>query len=966
MRKTKSYLLAFVLANFMTIALHAQNVSISGKVENSVTKEKVAAVTVTEKGTNAGTYTDDNGSFKITVSKLPATLLISSIGFELQEITVNSAAEKVSVSFKPSNVLGQEVVVSASRLPEKILESPVTIERFGTANIRNTPAPNYYDIVKTFKGVDVVNSSLTFTSVTTRGFNGSGNTRFNQFVDGMDNQAPGLNFSVGSIVGPTELDVDNVELLPGASSALYGSGGMNGTMLISSKNPFKYQGLSIQAKQGVMHVGNSDDPVKASPYYDASLRWGKKISENFAFKIGAQYIQAKDWVGTNKSNYTGVGTAGKPKAGDATTDPNYDGVNVYGDENPANVDMKSVATAVQNQTRGGILQATGGTVDIVALMNGALPANATQAQIGGFIGALPAALQGPVTNLVPFYFGLRNNIIPAQLISRTGYNENEIIDPVTKVLKLSGGLYFKLSPKTELSAIANYGTGNSVYTGSDRYSLKNLKIGQYKLEIKNDDWFFKAYTTLENSGDAFNSTVAIQLFNEAWKPTQLWAPQYVGTYVQTIAGGGSQALAYANARAYADQGRPAAGTAQFQHIFDSVANIPIPKGGRFLDRTNLYHVEGQYNLSKLVKVAEVLVGANWRQYRLNSQGTLFADTSGPISTNEFGAYVQVSKKFANDKLKLTASGRYDKNTNFEGKFTPRFSAVVTVAPNHFIRASYQNAYRFPSNQNQWINLNTGAGVLIGGIPSLRDFYHFNTNPVYTAPSIGAFYTDLLTTGVPKPALLKVQNFDTYKPESVNSYELGYKGVANKKLLIDLYGYYSEYKNFIGRINAAQFKNPLDPTKGYTGYSISVNSANKVNTYGFGIGLNYLLPKSFVLDFNFSSDKIDNGDPNFADYFNTPNYRTNIGIANSGFGYDRRFGFNVQYRWQDTYNTVSDFKQGPVSAISTLDAQISYKLKAAKSVVKLGATNLLNTYYVTQYGNPAMGGLYYVSFGYNVF
>ena len=424
-------------------------------------------------------------------------------------------------------------------------------------------------------------------------------------------------------------------------------------------------------------------------------------------------------------------------------------------------------------------------------------------------------------------------------------------------------------------------------------------------------------------------------------------------------------MAYANARAYADIGRPDAGSAQFKHIFDSVTNIPIPRGGRFLDKTNMYHVEGQYNLSKIVKVADLLVGANWRQYRLNSQGTLFADTTGPIAVNEFGAYLQVSKKVLNDKLKLTASGRYDKNSNFEGKFTPRFSAVVTIAPNHYIRASYQNAYRFPSNQNQYINLNTGAGVLIGGLPSLRKFYHFDTNPVYTQASFGAFGASV-AAGNPNPALLVPMKFDTYKPESVNSYELGYKGVCNKRLLIDIYGYYSKYKNFIGRVNGAQFKDPSDPTKGYTGYSVSVNSANKVNTYGFGIGLNYLLPKNFVLDFNFSNDKIDNGDPNFADYFNSPKYRTNIGLSNNGFGYDKRFGFNVQYRWQDTYYTVSDFKQGPVSAISTLDAQVSYKFKSVKSVVKLGATNLLNSYYITQYGNPSIGGLYYVSFGYNIF
>ncbi|WP_431209709.1 TonB-dependent receptor plug domain-containing protein [Puia sp. P3] len=195
------------------------------------------------------------------------------------------------------------------------------------------------------KGVDVTSSSLTFTSITTRGFNGSGNARFNQYVDGMDNQAPGLNFSVGSIVGLSSLDVDNMELLPGASSALYGSGGMNGTLLITSKDPFKYQGVSAEVKVGGMHLGSKDkDPVGGSAYYNAAIRWGQKVSDNFAFKIGVQYVNAKDWAGTNYSNYTGTGTGSKnhPIPGTRQSDPNYNGVNVYGDE--TSLDLNSANT----------------------------------------------------------------------------------------------------------------------------------------------------------------------------------------------------------------------------------------------------------------------------------------------------------------------------------------------------------------------------------------------------------------------------------------------------------------------------------------------------------------------------------------------------------------------------------------------------------------------------------------------
>ena len=137
---------------------------------------------------------------------------------------------------------------------------------------------------------------------------------------------------------------------------------------------------------------------------------------------------------------------------------------------------------------------------------------------------------------------------------------------------------------------------------------------------------------------------------------------------------------------------------------DSIAKLPIPKGGHFLDKTDLYVAEAQYNLSDAFGVrkygTDILVGGDFKQYELNSQGTLFADTSGKIGISEGGVYAQISQEFFKNALKISASGRYDKNQNFDGKFTTRASAVWTVAKNKNIRFSYQHAYRFPTTQNQ--------------------------------------------------------------------------------------------------------------------------------------------------------------------------------------------------------------------------------------------------------------------------
>lgn len=925
MRKITSYLVTFLLANILTVAAIAQSVTINGNVRNSNTKEASGAVSVTVKGQDEGTFTDDKGNFKITVKSLPVTLLITSVGYEMQEVTVTSAANQVQVEFKPTNILGQEVVVSANRVPQKIMESPVSIERVSAANIRNSPVSNYYDVVTSLKGVDVTTSSLTFKTPTTRGFNSSGNTRFNQLVDGMDNQAPGLNFSVGAIIGLSELDVDNIELLSGASSALYGPGGMNGTLLMTSKNPFKYQGLSFLVKEGLMHVGNNSmqDP---SAYHNWNLRWGKKVSEKFAFKINAELIQAKDWLATDYRNYTRTGSNGSVKAGNRQTDPNYDGINVYGDE--TTVDMR------------------------------------------GFFTQIAANLPGAAN------FIAANGLLSSpQNVSRTGYTESELLNPNTVNFKLGGSLNYKITPNTEAVLAAYWGTGNTIYTGSDRYSLKDFKMGQYKLEVNNKNWSVRAYTTQENAGESFNATATTRLFNESWKksvttdangnPTPQstdWYVQYTYKYLSDRMSGLTDYDAHQNARALADIGRPAANSAALRSSFDAIRKKPISQnGGLLLDKSDLYAVEGNYNLSQFTKgFVDILIGANYKNYVLNSQGTLFADSTGTIGITQYGGYIQASKQLL-DRLTLTLSGRYDKMQHFKGRFTPRVTALVKVAKDNNVRLSYQTAYRFPSSQQQYINLQVGSTRLIGSSPGFVNYIGYNTNPLYTydIASNGTLYN---FTAFTPPAV---------KPESVSSFEVGYKGLLmDSKLLIDLYGYFGQYQDFLGRTNTIQTlsgnANDTATASKRRNISVVVNSSEKVKTYGFGLGFDYRLPMNFTLSANFSSDQLKDVPANFVANFNTPKYKANASIGNSGFGPGKRLGFNVAYRWQDAFFYQADFANGNIPAVQTLDAQISLKIPSSKSIIKLGANNLLNQYYYNAVGNSRIGGLYYVSFGFNVY
>ncbi|MEY4954580.1 MAG: hypothetical protein RI981_665, partial [Bacteroidota bacterium] len=251
----------FTVVFLLAFAAFAQT-KVGGTIKDAASKEPLIGVSVSVKGKVIGTITDANGHFAFSTSTpVPFTISVSMVGYERQEIVVKSAKSDIQIDLKEQSVLGQDVVVSASRIEESVLQSPVSIEKMDLRSIRETPAANFYDALRNMKGVEVSTQSVNFSSISMRGFNSNGNVRVVQLIDGMDNQAPGLNFSVGNIVGISELDLEGVEVLPGAASALYGPNAMNGIILMNSKSPFLYQGLSAQVKAGAMYAGNRTEAL---------------------------------------------------------------------------------------------------------------------------------------------------------------------------------------------------------------------------------------------------------------------------------------------------------------------------------------------------------------------------------------------------------------------------------------------------------------------------------------------------------------------------------------------------------------------------------------------------------------------------------------------------------------------------------------------------------------------------------
>ena len=906
---------------------------------DAASEEPLVGANVLVKGSVIGTITNAKGNFKlITAEKnLPLTLLVSSPGYGIKDVTVSGPTNILIVRLEYQALLmGQELVVLASRVEESILESPVSIEKMDILDVRSAAAPSFYDQLVNLKGIDVSAQSLLFKTINPRGFGTNGNVRTVQLIDGIDNQAPSLNYPVSNIVGIPELDVESVELLPGAASALYGPNAINGIILMNSKSPFEYQGLSTNVKLGVNHVDSQDDDP--SLYQSYGLRYARAFDDRFAFKVNGEFLWAADFQGVDYRDQQSGTVAGSGEDIDPINRADrrtYDGVNVYGDP------LVNVGTIAENTPE-------------LAPLRDLLPSD----QTGDF--------------------------------TPTGYTELQFIDNTTESIKLRAALHYRLNDEVEALVQYNFGTGNTVYTSNERLVTDGFTMQTAKAELRSSNFFLRAYTTQENSGDTYAASALASLIN-----AQTTIPRYVQTFANARLQGRSVPQAHQIARRASDALRAEnLANGRFQTLYDSLRATPISDGGAtFLSRTGLWHYEGMYNFSQFTDVAEIIVGGNFRRYTLKSDGTVYAlqDDGSEFTIDEWGTYAQISKHLLDKQLDVTASVRYDKNQNFDGQFSPRLSGVYTLN-NHNIRASFQRGFRIPTTQGQFIDLNEGPRRTIGGNQLLTDRYNFETNQVYLANSVLRAQENFKNTQnvVSSVALLVPVTFKDFDTEKVSTYEVGYRGGFNNNLFIDGYYYYSVYTDFVAAVDVIQSAGPANDPDGdgmppFMGeadpvglvqgdipgqrFGRNVNADGAVDVHGFAIGLDYVLLKDFTVGGNVAYNELLNQDDLLRQglrgaNYNTPKWRYNIQLTNRKV--TDQVGFSLFWRWQSAFLWETAFGRGEIPAYQTLDAQLSYKLPELKTVLKLGGSNVLNKRYTTSFGNPRMGAVYYVSVTFDQF
>ena len=152
----------FILSLFFCGLTQAQT-TISGTVSETGTGLPVPGANVTVTGDKAATVTDANGRFTLTTSKTPPfTVEITMVGYATQTASVTSANQKLNLQMASEDTKLDEIVVSASRTPERVLQSPVTIERMSAAQVKSTSSPSFYDGLENMKEVHFNTSSLSF------------------------------------------------------------------------------------------------------------------------------------------------------------------------------------------------------------------------------------------------------------------------------------------------------------------------------------------------------------------------------------------------------------------------------------------------------------------------------------------------------------------------------------------------------------------------------------------------------------------------------------------------------------------------------------------------------------------------------------------------------------------------------------------------------------------------------------
>ena len=935
----KKYLFTVLLVLTAGMA-YSQN-TVRGEVFDEYTNEPLIGASVIIQGTSTGTVTDWDGSFLFTSDQaFPLQLEISYIGYDNQVVSYEED-KMTKFKLKESSVNIETVEVTGSRISERQSQSPLTFETLDNIAIKETPAVNFYEGLGNLKEVDLTAASIAFKIINTRGFNSTSPVRSLQLIDGADNQSPGLNFSLGNFLGASELDVNRVNLIIGASSAFYGPNAFNGVISIETKNPFIHKGLAASIKGGERNLA------------EVAIRWADAVKnkdgdEWFAYKLNLFHLRANDWEANDLSPvFESESLAGNPGG--------FDAVNIYGDEFNSAFDQRGSAAnpGLGAFRRKGYLEED--LVDYDTRNNKASVALHFRTNPKKGAESPELILASNYGNGTTIYqgdnrFSLRDiNFYQHKIEVK---QDKKFFVRAYLTHEDAGNTFDPFRTALQLQDRSN----DDGEFGSRYFNFWNLTALPELRQIEG----FPSILNFPGDPDGFRSAIDEFLLDNNEVLVDLH------TQAQNFA---NEADAISGTQAFLEVGSP-----EFEAAFEDITSrISFSEGGtRFFDRSSLYHINGEYQFSDIYQGDAItnidwLVGGAFRQYLPNSQGSILLDTMGRnIDVSEFGFYTGGTFKLWN-KLSLNTSLRLDKHQNFDYLLSPAASIVYNYNSTTVFRGSFSSAIRNPTLADQFLFFDVGPAILLGNVDN-------ETTELITIESLREF----LNSSERTLSTLDTFTVSRIKPEKVKTYELGFRTTLKSKLYVDASYYFSVYDDFIGFNfgfdDVDIIQSPIAPPLilGAQAVRIAANAAETVTTQGFSVGLNYYLNSIYAFNGNYSFNILntDTDDP-IIPAFNTPKHKFNVGfsgrnaVVRLGASRIRNIGFNVAFKWVEGFIFEGSPQfTGPIDNYALLDAQVNYNWKKNNLTFKIGASNILNNLHLETYGGPFVGRLAYASVTYD--
>ena len=912
-------LLAFFLS--LCIQLNAQ---INGSVVDDKNEPIIGAsvrVLINGELSNVGTVTDFDGKWSLEIYNFPVQVEVNSMGYSSQRKLIENSSS-VIIRLRPDRNVLKEVSVVQQRLSEQQEKSALTVESMDALAIKESPSVSFYDHLGTLKGVDLTSASIGFKIINTRGFNSTSPVRSLQLIDGVDNQSPGLNFSLGNFLGAPDLDIVSVDVIAGASTAFYGPSAFNGVISMTTKDPFDFTGISSSLKVGERNLT------------EFSVRWADKVNEKFAYKINLFALKADDWEAGNM-------TATDISADNELNPGGYDAVNRYGDEEywDAGGDVKGYP-GLGRFYRPGIEERHLVDYDTENIK---------------LTTALHYKFNDKVRGIYAMNFGAGTTVYQGD----NRYSLKDILFLQNRLeLREETGKWFLRAYSTHEDAGNSYDAYFTALRMQDSIVPNQFYSNQYRTmwyifnrpqvralpdfpsnTLSNSDFEAEMQQVIANNRDFFN-----QLHDTT--------NTIVMNYMEAVYG-------------YSVVNYLKPGTAEFDQLKGHITSSLFTDGGsRFYDKSALYHTQGERRFD--TEAGQFRVGGNVRIYTPNSAGTIFSDTSGVVIRNyEGGIYGGWEQFYMDERLKASVTARLDKNQNFQPLLSPAASVVYKANENNTLRFSVSSAIRNPTLADQYLYYNVGRAVLLGNLNGFDSLVTLDNIVEY----LGKPGADRLTHD------FGYFDIDAIRPERVRTAEVGWRATLFDRVFVDANYYYSNYNDFIGYVIGAKIvegTTAIDRLKEVQVYRVAANATEQVTTQGFSIGLNTFLGDYQSLSGNYSWNKLtsDVNDP-IVPAFNTPEHKFNVGWNLRNYPLKKKkemlLGAGVNYKWIEGFLFEGSPQfTGSISSYGLVDAQCSltkdYLINNTETTItyKIGSSNALNNQVYQVFGGPLVGRLAYLS------